>query len=81
MGFREGGLGDQSRLWNRVVVQARNVPEGEGQVGCGLTVWRVEGAVLGGVLIALNLYVEGFLDGGDGASDDHVHAVAATADE
>ena len=80
MGFCEVALCNQSRLRDRVVIQTGNVPEGEGQVGGGLTVWRVEVAFLCGVLIAFDLDVERFVDGRDRASDDYVHAIAAAAD-
>ena len=81
VGFREGGLCDQHSLWDRVVVQTRNVPERKGQVGGGLAVWRIEGAVLGDASIAFDFDMEGVFDARDIASDDNIHAIAAAADD
>ena len=81
VGFGVVALADEQRVRDGVVVEAGDVPELEGQIGGGLAVGRVEGAVLGRMLVGPHAHVEGSLDGGDGAFDLDVHAVAGAADD
>ncbi len=64
---------------NRVVVQARNMPERKPESGRGLAVGPVEGTILGGVLVAKHSYMEGPLDRRNRTFDLHLHAVAGAS--
>jgi hypothetical protein len=63
-----------------IVIQSSNVPEREGQVHSGFAVGRVEGAILGGILIDSETHVKGLLDVGHPADELQVPAVTASAD-
>ena len=71
--FHEQGMRDGE------VVEAGDVPESEGQVGRGLAIRAVKGAIFGRVPIGVHGDVEGAFYRGNGAFDLHIHAIARTA--
>ena len=69
----------QQAVRNGIVIQPRNMPQRERQVGRGLGIGSVEDAVLGGVLVGQELHMERALDGRHGTLDLNVHRVARAA--
>ena len=70
----------QRRAGNRVVIEAGDVPQLDCQVRPGLTIGRVENAILCGMLIQAQLDVEGLFNPGNRANNVYVHAIARGAD-
>src|SRR5208337_3174244 len=70
---------NESWTRNRIVLQARDMPQLERQVHRGLPIRRIEGAVLRGVLVDTHGDVEGSLDACYCSCNLHVHAIAGSA--
>src|ERR1700684_2268080 len=62
-------------MGQRKVVQARDVKQGNVEIGRGFAVWSVERTALGGMLVEAESYVEGGLDACCGTFDIDDHAV------
>src|SRR5208337_4032919 len=64
---------------NRIVIQTRDMPQLERQVHRGLPVRSIKIAVVDGIVVKTQSYVEGCLDGRDRALELYVHSIARAA--